>query len=101
MHTDKEAKRDVRRMHAFFSGSVQGVGFRYTAVTRAESYPLTGWVRNLYDGRVELVAEGSVADLEEYLARLKDDMAGYVRDVEINWEAATGQYGGFNVALTE
>jgi acylphosphatase len=90
-----------RRLHVLFSGSVQGVGFRYTAVTRAETFPITGWVRNLSDGRVELVAEGKQADLEEYLEEIKSEMGGYVNNVELNWEAATGEYGGFHVAPTE
>ena len=59
-----------RQVHAFFSGTVQGVGFRYTAERLARRYPLTGYVRNLPDGRVELLAEGEEESLLQLSASL-------------------------------
>lgn len=59
-----------RRLHVFWSGRVQGVGFRYTAESAALEIRLTGWVRNLPDGRVEVVAAGEeprLAKLEVHL----------------------------------
>ncbi|MFH0938437.1 MAG: acylphosphatase [Planctomycetota bacterium] len=90
---------DLKRLRVFFSGSVQGVGFRYTAVTLAASYNLTGWVRNTQDGRVELVAEGSVAEIEEYIENLRREMGAYVRSIERNEEIATGEFTRFNVIV--
>src|SRR5476649_3005561 len=57
-----------RRMKIFYSGRVQGVGFRYTARTVAAGFEITGFIRNLTDGRVELVAEGDGDELETFRA---------------------------------
>jgi acylphosphatase len=89
---------ETRRLHVFFSGSVQGVGFRYTARAVAERFSVHGWVRNRSDGRVELVAEGRGDELESYLAALGDDMSGYIREVERSWEAPTDEFNGFQIA---
>ena len=56
------------RLHAYISGRVQGVGFRFLAQHVARMLGLTGWVQNLYDGRVEVVAEGQRQQLEQFLA---------------------------------
>ena len=52
-----------RRLHVFFSGTVQGIGFRYTALSIAEKFAISGWVRNCSDGRVELVSEDDLAEI--------------------------------------
>ncbi len=61
------------RKHFYFSGRVQGVGFRYQAVWAAQRIGLTGWVRNLYDGRVEMEVQGEEADLSRFLSDLQKD----------------------------
>ncbi len=61
-----------RRMQIFYSGSVQGVGFRYTVKTVAAGFEVTGAVRNLPDGRVELVAEGAEDELEAFRQAIRD-----------------------------
>jgi len=73
-----------KRYHLFYSGSVQGVGFRYTARSLAQKNNLVGWVRNLSDGRVELQVQGAPEDLEAYLESLQREFKGYVhkRDIE-------------------
>ncbi len=58
------------RKHFLFSGRVQGVGFRWNAVRLARPLGLTGWVRNLPDGRVELEAQGEEETIDRFLARL-------------------------------
>lgn len=63
-------------MHVLFSGQVQGVGFRYTALSHAKEVQLTGTVRNLPDGTVELFALGTKECLEDLLARLQKSFAG-------------------------
>jgi acylphosphatase len=77
---------------------VQGVGFRYTALSIAQDFSITGWVRNLEDGRVELVAEGSEAELERYLEKIQDAMSGYISKLERAWEAPSGQWNRFSIA---
>jgi acylphosphatase len=86
------------RRRVFFSGQVQGVGFRLTAVRVARSFAVTGWVRNLADRRVELVAEGTAAELEAFLAALSQQMAGYVRSIDQRTEPATGEFPDFGIA---
>ena len=65
---------DMERQLVYFTGQVQGVGFRYTARRVASRYPITGFVRNLPDGRVELMAEGTAADVERYVVPLRQAM---------------------------
>ena len=90
---------DRERLHAFFSGAVQGVGFRLTAIRLATSYPnLTGFVRNLPDGRVELVAEGNHTDLAAFLDDIEERMSGYVRSVDKRFTRAGGSFHGFTIA---
>ena len=69
------------RMQIFYSGRVQGVGFRYTAKTVAAGFEITGIVRNLPDGRVELIAEGAREELEAFRDAIRGaGLAGFIRD---------------------
>jgi len=86
-----------KRIHVFYSGRVQGVGFRYTAQDIAEDLGVLGWVRNLRDGRVELVAEQEEEILYEFLDRLKKYFSSYIRNVQINWEESTGEFRSFEI----
>jgi acylphosphatase len=87
----------VKRAHAYFSGLVQGVGFRYTAIHLARRAGVTGWARNLDDGRVEVVAEGDEPVVRQFLDALRDRFGSYVRHVQLDWEEATGKYAEFGV----
>lgn len=71
------------RKHIFFSGNVQGVGFRYRSFYIAQSLGLTGWVENLWDGRVEMEVQGSEASIREMLARIRQQRWINVTDMEI------------------
>ena len=71
------------RKHIFFSGDVQGVGFRYRSFYIAQSLGLTGWVENLWDGRVEMEVQGSEASIREMLARIQQQRWINVTDREI------------------
>lgn len=66
----------------FFSGRVQGVGFRWTTNRIAADYPVTGFVRNLPDGRVELVAQGPAESVDEFLAAVRTHFDGNINSVE-------------------
>ena len=86
-----------KRLHTYYSGSVQGIGFRYTAERIANSLKLTGWVRNLSDGRVEVMIEGTNLEIELFLQKINDIFKGYTRDVDTGWGEATGEFSGFDI----
>ena len=71
------------RKHIFFSGDVQGVGFRYRSFYIAQSLGLAGWVENLWDGRVEMEVQGSEVSIREMLARIQQQRWINVADMEI------------------
>ena len=71
------------RKHIFFSGDVQGVGFRYRSFYIAQSPGLAGWVENLWDGRVEMEVQGSEASIREMLDRIQQQRWINVADMEI------------------
>ena len=86
------------RLTAYFSGSVQGVGFRYTTEHLARRFTVTGFVRNLSDGRVEVVAEGEGTVLKDFLKSIRESqMSGYIRNVEVVWGPVSGEFKGFGV----
>lgn len=86
------------RLHIFYTGRVQGVGFRYTAKRTALEFEITGVVRNLPDGRVELLAEGDRAELEAYAEAVRDSgLAGFIRKEDRAWGAATNEFRGFEI----
>jgi acylphosphatase len=87
----------MRRTTCYFSGTVQGVGFRYTAMNIAQGYDVTGFVRNLGDGRVELVIEGSDNDRKGLVQEIHDQMGDYISDVKSTESAATGEFERFTV----
>ena len=73
-----------------YSGQVQGVGFRYTVLGLAEKYPVAGYVRNLPQGEVELLAEGEAASVEALLAAVATHMGQYIRRCVVNDEPPQG-----------
>ena len=86
------------RVHIFYSGRVQGVGFRYTIKTVAAGFEATGTVRNLPDGRVELVAEGPKAELEAFRQAICDaGLEHFIRNEDASWSEATGEFRGFEI----
>ncbi len=74
-------QRDCRRV--YYSGRVQGVGFRFTVHRVSRGYDVAGSVRNLPDGRVELIAEGAPAEVDAFLQAVRDAMDHCIRDVDI------------------
>jgi len=87
-----------KRATVFYTGRVQGVGFRYMAREIACGYELTGYVRNLYDGRVELVAEGVAEEVEAFLEAVRtSQLESHIRNADVNWQDATGEFRGFDI----
>lgn len=87
-----------KQIHAYYSGRVQGVGFRFTAEDIALELGITGWAKNLRDGRVEVVAEAEEETLKDFLGKIKEYFSGYIRNVDIQWLPATGEFKGFSIA---
>jgi acylphosphatase len=87
-----------RRMQILYSGRVQGVGFRYAVRTLATGYEVTGTVRNLADGRVELTAEGAKTELEAFREAIHDaGLAANIRHEDASWTDPTDGFTGFTI----
>ena len=85
-------------MQTFYSGRVQGVGFRYTVRTVANGFEVTGLVRNLPDGRVELVAEGVPDELEAFREAIRQSgLEHFIHDEQVAWAEAKNQFRGFEI----
>ena len=98
VHHDDGADSDDIRVRILVSGLVQGVGYRYFAVTAARRHSITGWVRNLLDGRVELEAQGSRRDVASFLAALKTGTRWtQVSHVDVAERPLESGRGGFHV----
>lgn len=90
------------RAHIFVSGRVQGVFFRDHTQRWASSLRLTGWVRNLGDGRVEVMAEGDKEQIEILINRLKEGPPlARVDNVEVKWEPYRGEFGDFRITWSD
>ena len=85
-------------MQIFYSGNVQGVGFRYTVKTVAAGFDLVGIVRNLPDGRVEMVAEGAKDELEAFREAIRESGLGhFIQNEDASWGDAQNELRGFEI----
>lgn len=82
---------------AHYSGHVQGVGFRFTAQRIAQRHAVAGYVRNLPDGRVEIVVEGEESAVERFLGEVAAEMSGNIRDVQMLSSPATNHFTAFEI----
>jgi acylphosphatase len=80
-----------------YTGSVQGVGFRFTARGLAQRFAVTGYVRNLSDGRVELMVAGDEEEVEGYLAAVRESMGDYIAAEETSWVDAPERFVTFDI----
>ena len=87
----------MRQYQVYFSGRVQGVGFRFVSQGIADRHPVRGWVRNLPDGRVELCLQGKSVEIEAYLQELRREMSGYIQKEEGGYEDAGEVCDGFGI----
>ena len=84
-------------LHAFYSGAVQGVGFRFTAEAIALRLRISGWVRNLSDGRVEIVAEAREDSLKDFMDQINNAFNRHIQDVKVSWGPAKGEFKDFRI----
>ena len=87
----------MQRRIYHFSGRVQGVGFRFTTHAIARGFEVTGYVQNLADGRVRLLVEGECDEIDRFVEAVKEQMGGYIRDVNFETATATGEFSNFAV----
>ena len=87
-----------KQAHLYYSGMVQGVGFRFTVERLASALDINGFVRNLPDGRVEVVSEGEEEEVRTFIKRIRSgSLNRYIRDVEESWQEPTGEFSGFSI----
>jgi acylphosphatase len=85
-------------MQVLYSGQVQGVGFRYTVKSVANGFDVTGSVRNLSDGGVELIAEGTRDELDAFRQAIRESgLDHFIRDEAVSWGEAQGNLRGFEI----
>jgi acylphosphatase len=85
-------------MRVLYSGNVQGIGFRYTAKSVATGFDVTGTVRNLPSGGVELIAEGRREELEAFRQAIRESgLDHFIRDEDITWAEPKGEFRGFEI----
>ncbi|MCK4883442.1 MAG: acylphosphatase [Candidatus Diapherotrites archaeon] len=88
----------MTEINAFVIGRVQGVGFRYFVVQKAKKLGLTGFVRNVTGGKVEIVAQGSKEKLELLIEILKEGgYIGHVEEVKVEWRKETKKFDEFSI----
>ncbi len=87
----------IKKVHILYSGTVQGVGFRYRSRAIAFSKNIRGWVRNLPDGKVEIVAQASKNDLVDFIKEVDASFEGYIRNKQVSWQDTDEMLTGFNI----
>jgi acylphosphatase len=88
---------EVTHESVFFTGHVQGVGFRYSTLQVAKEFEVTGYVKNLADGRVQLEVEGTARAVDAFIAALHEKMHGYIRKAERSRRQRTAEFVGFTI----
>ncbi|MDD5692204.1 MAG: acylphosphatase [Candidatus Omnitrophica bacterium] len=88
-----------KQLHVFYSGNVQGIGMRYTVLDIALDLKVCGWVKNLSDGRVEVLAEAEEDTLNDFLGQVKDHFPRYIKEITLEWHPASGNFRDFQIAF--
>ena len=88
-----------KQLHLYFLGNVQGIGFRYTVQDIASQKKVYGWVGNLSDGRVEVLAEAEEDTLKSFLEQINQHFSRYIREVNTEWLPASGEFRDFQVTF--
>src|SRR5438270_6989811 len=92
-----EPPKPAKASMVYYAGKVQGVGFRATAVEISKDYPVTGWVKNLPDGRVQLLAEGPAEAVDNFLKAIHARWDANIEKEEIEPQTPTGKFQSFDV----
>jgi len=88
----------LEKLTVYYSGRVQGVGFRYTVKSLTAGFDVTGTIKNLDDGRVKLVVEGEKQELLEFQKAIRDSgLRRFIRNEDEKWEIADGELRGFKI----
>ena len=96
-----EHEAGLRRVRARVEGRVQGVGFRYFVARKAEEMGVNGWVRNRFDGSVELEAEAAATVLQQFVQAVRKGPRGsFVSDLDLEWAEFEGRYNSFKIRQT-
>lgn len=85
------------KIHVLFKGRVQGVGFRFTVERIATQLGVTGWVKNVASGDVEVVAEGKQEVLDTFLEKIRGYFSRYIQDEDIETAQASGAFSDFEI----
>ncbi len=88
-----------KKVQVIYTGSVQGIGFRFTAERMANDYGVKGYVKNLYNGNVELVAEAEEKTLKDFLQAIVEDMGNKIDNYSVDWLDPTGEFNRFEIRL--
>lgn len=90
-----------KQAHIYYSGRVQGIGFRYTLADIARYQKVRGWVKNLVDSRVEVVAEAEENTLNNFLQQVNQHFSRYIKDVSVEWLPAGGEFRDFSIKSSQ
>ncbi len=85
------------KAHIYFSGTVQGVGFRYTTQRYAGKIGLNGWVKNLVDGRVEIMVDGDKGKIEHLIESLNKHFGRYIQNCDVSYSGDIGGFTNFQI----
>ncbi len=88
-----------KQVHVYYTGRVQGVGFRYTTQDIARDLKVCGWVKNLRDGRVEVMAQAEEGALKDFLVRIAQYFSRYIQRADADWQPVTGEFKDFRVTF--
>ena len=84
-----------KQIHVYYIGRVQGVGFRFSVENTARNLGISGWVKNLRDERVEILAEAEESILKEFLLQINKRFSSYIQDIDIDWLPTTDKFQDF------
>jgi acylphosphatase len=87
----------TKQVHVYYSGRVQGIGFRYALTDIANYQKVQGWVKNLDDARVEVVAEAEEDLLRSFLQQVNQHFSQYIQEANVEWLPASGEFRDFKV----
>jgi acylphosphatase len=86
-----------KQIHVLYTGSVQGVGFRFMTESIARSLSVGGWVKNLANGQVEVIAEAEEGFLKDFLGQIDQSFERYIRNTQVDWLDAAGGFETFEI----